>query len=373
MKKLLKNSQPDGIHFLIEFRGCDEKQIDKVLFWKKTLKDGANLSGISIINDHFYSFAPHGVTGFLLLASSHISVHTWPEYKYVACDIFSCSSKEKTKTLVNYLVEKVLYKKVSIREFKRGYKFFNFKKIISKNSELIIPIFSTGDSINIKIEKIIGKIKSDFQDILFLDTLDFGRCLVINGIIQTSDKDHAIYDKAILKPLKKKDRRLLILGGGDGYVAELALKLNPNLKIHIVDLDMEVIKGCERYLNQKIFKDKRVCVHIEDASFYLKKTAKDADKFDGIVCDLTDEPSNKNNQKDFSKFYEETISLSNIVLKKHGWISMQAGASKTVFEHLDAVSILSKILDKRFINVTRKDVLIPSFGEKNAFLYAKKK
>lgn len=370
MKKLLENSQPDGIHFLIEFLGCDEKQIDRVLFWKKTLKKGADSAGISVINDHFYRFDPHGVTGFLLLASSHVSVHTWPEYKYVACDVFSCSSQKKTKIFVDYLMAKVSHEKVNVKVLKRGYKFFNFQKIINNKNAFVIPVYSTGKEMKIKTKNIIGKIKSNFQDILFLDTYDYGRCLIINGIMQSSEKDHEIYDQTILEPLQKKDRKILILGGGDGYVAEMALKLNPNLKINIVDLDMEVIKGCERYLNQEIFKNKRVCVHIEDALFYLKKTAKGNDKFDGIVCDLTDEPSAKNNQKDFSKFYEEIISLSNTVLKKHGWISMQAGASKTVFEHLDEVSILSKILDKEFKNITRKDLLIPSFGEKNAFLFA---
>ena len=191
--------------------------------------------------------------------------------------------------------------------------------------------------------------------------------------MQTAEADHEIYDKAILKSLCGKDKNLLILGGGDGYVAEMALKLNPNLKIKIIDLDVEVVKGSEKYLDQKIFKDKRVHLYIEDAFNYLKNTAKHNGKFDGIVCDLTDEPIRKKDQKNFSKFYEEILDLSKDVLCENGWISLQAGASKVTSGHINAVSIIEKILEKYFKNISRRDIMISSFGEKNAFLYGKKK
>lgn len=373
MKKLLENSCPDGIHFLIEFFGCDEKQLSDVEFWKKTFKKGCNDFKIPILKEYFYSFEPDGLTGFFLLASSHISVHTWPEYNYAACDVFSCSPQNGTKKLVDFLSQSVLHDKIKIKKIKRGYKFFDFQKIISKEEELVIPIFSTGEEMKIRVKNIVGKIKSDFQDILFLDTVDFGRCLIIDGIMQTAETDHEIYDKAILKSLNKKDERILILGGGDGYVAEMALKLNPDLKIKVIDLDIEVVKGCEKYLNQKIFKDKRARLYIEDAFNYLKNTAKHNGKFDGIVCDLTDEPIRKKDQKNFSEFYEEIINLSKNILEKDGWMSLQAGASKVTPDHINAASIIRNLLEKDFKDVSRADKMIPSFGEKNAFLYGRKK
>ena len=113
-------------------------------------------------------------------------------------------------------------------------------------------------------------------------------------------------------------------------------------------------------------------MHIEDVFNYLKNTAKRSIKFDGVVCDLTDEPIRKKDQKNFSKFYEEIIDLSKDVLRENGWISLQAGASKVTSGHIDAISVIRKLLEKKFLDVTRKDVLIPSFGEENAFLYARK-
>ena len=373
MQKILENSSPDGLHFMIEFFGCEEGQLNDIEFWRKTFSEGCSLAKIPILNDFFYGFKPKGLTGFFLLGSSHISVHTWPEYNYAACDVFSCSPQNQTKKLVDFLTQNISHEKISIKKSKRGYKFFDFQKIINKNEELVIPVFSTGEDMKIKIKNIVGKIKSDFQDILFLDTFEFGRCLVIDGIMQTADVDHEIYDKAILEALDEKDRNVLILGGGDGYVAEMALKLNPDLKIKVIDLDVEVVKGCEKHLNQEVFKDKRVHLYIEDAFNYLKNIAKQNYKFDGIICDLTDEPIRKKDQKNFSKFYEEVIDLSKDVLKENGWISLQAGASKITSGHIDAAFLIEGLLKKKYRDVSRKDVLIPSYGEENAFLFARKK
>jgi spermidine synthase len=192
--------------------------------------------------------------------------------------------------------------------------------------------------------------------------------------MQTADSDHGIYDKAILRELKKEDRNILILGGGDGYVAEEALNINPNLKVNVVDLDAEVIKGCEKFLDQKVFKDSRIKLCVEDAFEYLKEVAREGKKFDGIVVDLTDEPEREDALADFKKFYEKILALSEDVLKNGGWVSMQAGAAKTTANYFNAVSVLEKtLLEKGFQSISREDFLIPSFGEKNAFLYAKKK
>jgi spermidine synthase len=220
---------------------------------------------------------------------------------------------------------------------------------------------------------VLEKTKSDFQDILFIDTVDFGRCLLIDDVVQTAETDHEVYDKAILQSLRKEDKNILILGGGDGYVSEMALKINPDLKIKVIELDAKVVDGCEKYLDQKIFKDPRVELHIEDAFKYLKDCAERGENFDGVVCDLTDEPIREEELKNFKDFYERIAALSNGAISEGGWFSVQAGAAKVTGEHMDAVSILEKILENDFENITRKDVLIPSFGEENAFLYGRKK
>ncbi len=373
MKEILKNSCPDGVHFLIEFFGCDKKQIDDIDFLKKTLEGGVKASEIKILDKSFFKFEPQGVTGFLLLEASHVSIHTWPEFSYAACDIFSCAPYDKTREIAYFLRKNIMHEKMSVDEIKRGYKYFDFEKYINKENELTIPVYANGEQMKIKIKEVLSGVKSSFQDILFVDTDDFGKCLVIDGIMQTAESDHEVYDKAILRELKKEDQKILILGGGDGYVAREALNINPDLKVSVVDLDAEVVKGCEQFLDQKVFKDFRVKLCIEDAFKYLKDMSKDGEMFDGVVVDLTDEPEREDALADFKKFYEEILALSKDVLKDGGWVSMQAGAAETTKDYFNAVSVLEKTLSKKgFQDISREDFLIPSFGEKNAFLYGKK-
>lgn len=241
---------------------------------------------------------------------------------------------------------------------------------------LIIPIYSTGKNMKLAVKRRIAEIDSGFQKILFVDSSDFGKCLFIDGITQCSEKDHDLYDREILKMLGEEDKNILVLGGGDGYVAEMALKVNPKVNVRVIDLDVEVVKNCEKYLDQKIFKNKQVKLYIEDALHHLRVLIKkNKIKLDGIVFDLTDEPVRKkdnNAKKSFMKFYEELVNISHEALKEGGWVSMQAGASKVIPKYNDAVATLGKLLKKKFKKVERTDIMIPSFGEKNAFLFGRK-
>lgn len=250
------------------------------------------------------------------------------------------------------------------------------RKKEKKTEYITIPIYCTGGKLKIKIKNYLAKIKSDFQELLFVDTFDFGKYFLIDGITQTSDADHDLYDKEILKKLTKKDKNILILGGGDGYAAETALKINPKLSIRVIDLDTEVVKGCEKYLGQKVFENKQVKLFIEDALHHLRVLVKrNKIKIDGIVFDLTDEPvrkKDKDAKASFAKFYKELIDISHKALKKNGWISLQAGASKVIPKYNNAADSLEKLLQKKFKKIERSDLMIPSFGEKNAFLFAKK-
>lgn len=247
---------------------------------------------------------------------------------------------------------------------------------MQKTKYLIHPIFSTGDEQRIKIKKIFKKTKSDFQNILIADFEKFGKCLVIDGIMQSCVNDHEIYDREILKLLRKGDRRLLILGGGDGYVAETAFKINPKLNIEVIEIDAEIVKNCVKSFDQKVFNDPRVKLRIGDALQYLQKLNKSkikaGDKFDGIVCDFTGIPVEKKDKKKFEDFYKKIITPSSKILKEDGWIALLVGVSKLPDNYLDGVKILKNLTKKYFKKVSRSDVFIESYGEEDAFLFCKK-
>ncbi|MFV0359161.1 adenosylmethionine decarboxylase [Tropicimonas sp.] len=77
-------------HVLLELHGSDHLadagRIEAVL------KGAAQAAGARVLGAHFHRFAGGGVTGVLLLAESHISIHTWPENDYAAVDVFMCGA-----------------------------------------------------------------------------------------------------------------------------------------------------------------------------------------------------------------------------------------------------------------------------------------
>jgi S-adenosylmethionine decarboxylase len=106
----------------MEFFGCDKKQLNSVPFWKKLLSNATAGAEIKGLNKHFYKFTPHGITGYILLSASDISIHTWPEYKYVACDVFSCGDEDETNDIVKYIKAALLHETIKTRKLKRGFR-----------------------------------------------------------------------------------------------------------------------------------------------------------------------------------------------------------------------------------------------------------
>lgn len=124
----LHNSPPDGVHYLLEFFGCSKEQTDSIAFWKKLLARAIMDTGITVLNKHFYRFSPHGITGYLLLSASHISIHTWPEYAYVTCDVFSCGGEAEAKGIVQNLTTTLKHERVKIKRMRRGFRVCTYAK-----------------------------------------------------------------------------------------------------------------------------------------------------------------------------------------------------------------------------------------------------
>ncbi len=79
-----------GRHLTIEYYRCTSKVLLNEVLVEKALLKAANESGATIINSSFHNFNPPGVSGVVLIAESHFTVHTWPKYHYAAVDIFTC-------------------------------------------------------------------------------------------------------------------------------------------------------------------------------------------------------------------------------------------------------------------------------------------
>lgn len=87
--------RPAGIHLLADFYGIDATKLVATFDIDALLRAGAEAAGARILHSHFHSFGDAmGVTGVVLLAESHISIHTWPEFGFAAADIFMCGNAQ---------------------------------------------------------------------------------------------------------------------------------------------------------------------------------------------------------------------------------------------------------------------------------------
>jgi S-adenosylmethionine decarboxylase len=109
-----------GYHIIAEFYGVPSHLIERADTVKRILDRAIAKSKLKRISSHFYQFKPFGVTCVYLLRESHISIHTWPEYSYVALDLFTCGSKDKLEVCFKALIASFSPKKVIKKLIKRG-------------------------------------------------------------------------------------------------------------------------------------------------------------------------------------------------------------------------------------------------------------
>lgn len=109
-----------GIHLLIELRDCNPETLKNLQEVKNALVSAAKAASATIIDVSFHEFSPFGVSGMVVIAESHLSIHTWPEYSYAAADIFTCGDVIKPELAAAYLIEQFESKNPSIVEMKRG-------------------------------------------------------------------------------------------------------------------------------------------------------------------------------------------------------------------------------------------------------------
>jgi S-adenosylmethionine decarboxylase proenzyme len=104
----------------VELFDCDSQILNDEVRIKEILIEAANISGTTILNTTIKKFQPYGVSGVVIIAESHISIHTWPEYRYAACDIFTCGDKVWPEKGADYIIKELKSNSSSVIEIKRG-------------------------------------------------------------------------------------------------------------------------------------------------------------------------------------------------------------------------------------------------------------
>jgi S-adenosylmethionine decarboxylase len=109
-----------GRHLLLELFDCDFDAISTLETVKGALVEAAKRAHATIVDVVFHEFNPFGISGVVVIAESHLSIHTWPEHRYAAVDIFSCGDVLKPEVAANYLVDQFGAERTSVVELQRG-------------------------------------------------------------------------------------------------------------------------------------------------------------------------------------------------------------------------------------------------------------
>lgn len=109
-----------GRHLIVEYADCTAGRLDDIDFIKKSLLEAVRRSGATIIDSVFHRYAPQGVSGVVVIAESHMSIHTWPEYNYAAVDFFTCGNTVDPYLAKEYIKEMLGSEQASVTEVARG-------------------------------------------------------------------------------------------------------------------------------------------------------------------------------------------------------------------------------------------------------------
>jgi len=109
-----------GRHLLLELFDCDGEAITSLDTVKSAMVEAAKRAQATIVDVVFHEFNPHGISGVVVIAESHLAIHTWPEYGYAAVDVFSCGDVLQPQVAADYLVEQLGASRASVVELQRG-------------------------------------------------------------------------------------------------------------------------------------------------------------------------------------------------------------------------------------------------------------
>ena len=109
-----------GEHYIAEFYDCEFDSLNSPKDIEAHFLDCAKICNATVICSNFHHFEPFGVSGVVVIAESHMTIHTWPEFRYAAVDVFTCSTKMQSEQCVNVLKDKFKCLNSTTRFIPRG-------------------------------------------------------------------------------------------------------------------------------------------------------------------------------------------------------------------------------------------------------------
>ncbi len=273
-----------GLHLIGDLSGCccDPQLLLDSESFKNQCIEMVSASGLTIMDVTFKQFEDFGFTGTVVLAESHLAIHTWPEHSGLTLDVYVCNysadNTTKAHQLFNSITEYFQPSEIAKHEIERG------------GHYLIEPLNET-TGFYIKADRQIGKWQTKYQKLEIYDTSHYGKIFRLDDFNMTSEREEFIYHENLVHPaLTAHDAptNVLIIGGGDGGSAEEVLKHPSVEKVTMVEIDEDVIKIAKEHfqvIHNNVFDDPRLRVIVDDGMKFVRETD---EKFDLIALDLND-------------------------------------------------------------------------------------
>ena len=109
-----------GYHYIVEATGCDPEILadpDRIL---EVLVGAARSGNMEVKTSYFFKFTPKGVSGVVIVAESHITIHTWPENRYAAIDVYVCGTNSRPEDAIDQILAELGCTYAHVSEIRRG-------------------------------------------------------------------------------------------------------------------------------------------------------------------------------------------------------------------------------------------------------------
>ncbi|MEM9904144.1 MAG: polyamine aminopropyltransferase [Cyanobacteria bacterium P01_D01_bin.44] len=299
-----------GRHILVEFHGCSAEILNEVPLIESSMVEAAKESGATIISSVFHHFSPFGVSGVVVIQESHLAIHTWPEYRYAAVDLFTCG--DSVNPWVSYKMLKRAFQAEhgSAVEIDRGQlellerietdidlgdlrdqatqklttpKYSRSVWFTDRNENMALSIRHSGER--------IFREKSPYQTVEIFDTFEYGKLLAVDKMVMCSEKDEKAYHEMIVHvPMVSKPdvKTVLVIGGGDGGSVREILRYPQIEQVTMVEIDEAVVRASREFLPalSSSLDDPKLDLLIDDGIQYVSEAPDE--QFDMIVVDSSD-------------------------------------------------------------------------------------
>lgn len=326
-----------GHHLVLEFAGVTSIDLNNKNDLDEFLSKSIVESGGKIEGTMHKQFEPQGVSIVYILAESHFSIHTWPEYNSCALDYYYCGNRAR-KCLSR--CEKIICDKFGWKNctnsmlFERGGKTKSMLNHYDHSSTLFNNV------------RLVERVETEHQEIRVYDTEEMGRCLILDGTIQIAEGIEDNFTKDISKNVIAGNityNHVLAIGSGDMALATYLLENFPVNKITVCEVDEKVPEICHKYFKvgekaSKLKNEGKINLFIGDGADYVKEAVKQKVEYDAIIIEIGEVSSSlftKTFYQDLHAVLKKGSSLSQVINEETSKLKWNNMLNETGFKDLE--------------------------------------